>query len=177
MAEIGPFTQPIFVEERYQQKRNILDYFRLIGFLLLTIGLVALIIFCFWAYVFPFIPIIIVAWIYFGYRLFISTKREYELILTNDQLDIDMIHGKKRRKRLFTINCREVQSFFQKNNQSEYDTKTKGCTSFDCSKLPDDPLNKVIIWMEKGRPSSVIITPSEEMTRQIEKYIPQSARS
>ncbi|MGB3990621.1 MAG: DUF6106 family protein, partial [Acetivibrionales bacterium] len=44
---------------------------------------------------------------YLGYRLITSRNIEYEYIVTNGDLDIDVIISKRKRKRIFSANCRE----------------------------------------------------------------------
>jgi hypothetical protein len=53
--------------------------------------------------------LLIVGLIYFGIRVATSRNVEYEYIVTNGDLDIDMIVAKRKRKRIFSANCKEFE--------------------------------------------------------------------
>lgn len=59
---------------------------------------------------FGFAPIIIIAFgaCYLAYILLTGTSIEYEYIITNNDLDIDRISGKRKRKRLITVKLNTV---------------------------------------------------------------------
>ena len=49
--------------------------------------------------------------IFLGYRIITSRNIEYEYIVTNGDLDIDIIVAKRKRKRIFSANCKELTSY------------------------------------------------------------------
>ena len=50
---------------------------------------------------------LIAALIYGGYHLIRSRNIEYEYIVTNGDLDIDKIIARRKRKRIFSANCKD----------------------------------------------------------------------
>lgn len=62
------------------------------------------------ALMFGFLPIIIIGFgaCYLAYLLLTGTSVEYEYIVTNNDLDIDKISGKRKRKRLITVKLNTV---------------------------------------------------------------------
>ncbi len=54
----------------------------------------------------PFTAMISFGLIYIAYRLFISTNVEYEYSLTNDELNIERITAKRKRKQVFYASCK-----------------------------------------------------------------------
>ena len=81
---------------------------------LITMGGALVIAVCvFAAVLFGFLPLIIVAVgaLYLAYILFCGTMVEYEYIVTNNDLDIDKITGKRKRKRLVTLKLNTVKQW------------------------------------------------------------------
>lgn len=73
-----------------------------------TVAVIALSVFG--AMMFRFTPIIIIGIgaCYLAYLLLTGTSVEYEYIVTNNDLDIDKISGKRKRKRLITVKLNTV---------------------------------------------------------------------
>ena len=81
---------------------------------LIAVGALLVIGVCvFAALMFSFMPLILVAFGagYLAYILFGSTFVEYEYIVTNNDLDIDKITGKRKRKRLVTVKLNTVKQW------------------------------------------------------------------
>jgi len=49
--------------------------------------------------------------IYLGMKIFANLSYEYEYIITNGELDVDKIIGKKKRKRLVSVNSKNFTAF------------------------------------------------------------------
>ena len=60
---------------------------------------------------FAFLPMIIIASCFVVYCLVIYNSIEYEYILVNNELDIDKIMGKSKRKKVITIKKNQIDDF------------------------------------------------------------------
>lgn len=60
---------------------------------------------------FVFLPIIVVASCFAIYYVVIYNSIEYEYILINDELDIDKIMGKSKRKKVITVKKNQIVDF------------------------------------------------------------------
>jgi len=63
----------------------------------------------------PFI--FVVGILYLAYQLILSRSVEYEYAVTNAYVDIDKIIAKRKRKRLFSADCREFEIVAKVNSQ------------------------------------------------------------
>ena len=60
-----------------------------------------------------FAPLFWLIIIFFAYFIFRRLAVEYEYALTNNELDIDIIYGKAKRKRGFSGNVKDIEAFRQ----------------------------------------------------------------
>ena len=110
---------------------------------------------------------------YLAYVLITSRNIEYEYIVTNGDLDIDMIISKRKRKRLFSASCKEFDivspvksSHF---NQSVQNIKNR----IDASSSADSPDAYFITLNYNGERTLVIFEPTEKMLTNFRIYIPR----
>lgn len=120
------------------------------------------------------ISLIIAAGIaYLGYRLLSSRNVEYEYIVTNGDLDIDKIISRRKRKRIFSANCKEfdivapVKSDSYNRSAQEIKKKIDASSSMDSADAWFVSLNY------KGEKTVVIFEPDERMLKNFKIYIPR----
>ena len=109
LRPIGGIPLDVFIEKIIKRKKTPFDYIAtavlIIAGVALIIGLSAV------QYVQDFI-IIITAGVIFGLYMFVKYNSvEFEYAVLNGDLDIDKILGMSRRKRLFSVSCREFEVF------------------------------------------------------------------
>jgi len=75
-----------------------------------------------------FFPLLLVGIIFGTYVMFRRFNIEYEYVLTNNELDIDIIYGKSRRKRVFSANVRDFDAF-RKIGQTDMEHSFSGATT------------------------------------------------
>ena len=94
--------------QKQTQPKDVALRILIIAAALIIVGLSA-----YTALLFGFLPLILVGAgaIYLGYILFCNTFVEYEYIVTNNDLDIDRISGKRKRKRLITLKLNTVKEW------------------------------------------------------------------
>ncbi len=104
----------IFFEQLVIKKKTALDFLKKLGIILLALILFYILVI--------FIPQFFAGFGYFGvmlgvaglfgaYYLISYMYTEYEYIITNGELDIDKIMGRKKRKRIITVNTRDFTEF------------------------------------------------------------------
>jgi hypothetical protein len=117
--------------------------------------------------------IIVVGMVYFVYRIITSRNIEYEYIVTNGDLDIDKIIAQRKRKRIFSANCREfdivarVQS--DKFTSSVQDIKNR----FEVASEVNSPDAYFITLNYKGEKTLVIFEPDQRMINNFKLFIPR----
>lgn len=101
----------IFIEQLYAMPMNGSSYFKKIGIFVLGLLLI-LVLICVGIFVLPYLStIFLLLAVGVGYLIyFLSDKLnvEYEYILTGGVINIDKITNQKRRKRMLTFNCSDI---------------------------------------------------------------------
>ncbi|MBE7047804.1 MAG: hypothetical protein E7393_00315 [Ruminococcaceae bacterium] len=137
----------------------------------------------FGAFISTYVPLVIVAIIYGLMVLLRNFNLEYEYIFTNGDLDIDIIKGRKTRKRLVSFQCKDIEIMasaetgvyaneFNREGiasvyDAVYDTARGGvyCVLFakDGKKhtLSFQPPVKLLEAMQKMNPRCVHLTPED----------------
>ena len=137
-----------------------------------TVLLVVLSVFA--ALLFGFTPLILVAVgvVYLAYILFSNTFVEYEYIVTNNDLDIDRISGKRKRKRLITVKLNTVAQW------GEY-TGNEG-SGVSATVMASDASGYdawyIIADHSKYGKTMVIFTPSKKTISNINFGVPHGAK-
>lgn len=110
---------------------------------------------------------------YGGWRLLTGFSVEYEYTFTNGEIDIDKIIAQRKRKRMITVVCREVEAIGKYNpaahKQAEYQTKIFSCAD------PDDAENTwyLIYRSVNFGKTLVVFTPPEKMLSAIRPFLPR----
>ena len=107
------------------------------------------------------------------YYLFGFLSREYEYILTNGDLDVDCIHGKSRRRRIFSGDLKNFEMMAHVNDMGYESVFKKAVVRKDCS--DGQPSNNTYKFAApyKGKLMSVVFTPNDEMLRLMAPYLGQ----
>jgi hypothetical protein len=124
---------------------------------------------------FPFSMLLAGVFIYLGWYLSTGMNVEYEYILTNDDLDIDKIIAKRKRKRLISI---KVSSFTDFKKLTETDADAGSRTLVDCAGVGYDSADTYIADFKHDKlgDARLVFSPSEEMLRELIKVFPRQLR-
>jgi len=107
------------------------------------------------------------------YYAVISRNLEYEYILTNEELDIDVIIAERRRKRIFSSDCRDFEFLTRlKNGRFEKEIgearkRIEAVSSMNSGDIYAAVLNY------KGTRTAVFFEPDERMMAIFRRYIPK----
>lgn len=110
------------------------------------------------------IPIAAAVWVLRGVSI------EYEYIVTNNEMDIDKIIGRRTRKRLITVNLNSAEDFGGYPEKEEVDAET---TVQATSGLERDAHYLIVNHNDYGK-VKVIFNPNEKLREAIAREFPKS---
>lgn len=117
-------------------------------------------------------PLAIVGLVFGAAFLASKYKREYEYSLTNNEVDIDVIYNKERRKKILTIDFKKIDimaSIKDERHQESLERAQKTINASDGEFTKD---TYAIIYPVEGVPTKILITPNEEMRTLMYKQAP-----
>lgn len=119
-------------------------------------------------------PIITVGVLLGAGYLFIMFSREYEYILTNEELDIDVIYNRSRRKRVTTVNLRKMTIMAAMDDANHrHEIEGRGVSKvINASDNSNDKNTYVIIGETQFGTTKIIISPSEDFLDEMFKQAP-----
>lgn len=109
--------------------------------------------------------------LYLAYFAFIYQNVEYEYILTDSFIDIDTILGRRKRKRLLTVDCKDFEVLAPANSGG-YIKEYHYSRVLDYSSYRENPRNYFAIFEQEGETVCLIFEPNETMLKNIKKFIP-----
>lgn len=117
-------------------------------------------------------PLLAVGACYGAYYLITSMNIEYEYSVTNGELDIDQITAQRKRKRLVTVNCRDVEAFGKykaaEHQGKNYQTKVLACD------YPDNPdLWYAAIRLKQSGLTLVVFNANQKMLDGMKPFLPR----
>ena len=95
-----------FVEHIVRRKRGGAELLMKIGYVILALILIGLA-YWFLTSFFPFFFAVILILLFFAFKY---TVKEFEYSFINGDVDVDRIDGKRRRRTVLSVNCREIAS-------------------------------------------------------------------
>ncbi len=117
-------------------------------------------------------PLIIVG-VFFGSRYLVtSLNLEYEYALTNDELDVDKIINKERRKRILTLTLEEMDLMAHVSNEKYQNRFNQAEQMIDASSGEEGPNTYAILFKQKGVPTKLIFEPSESIQKGLVRQAP-----
>lgn len=161
----------IFLEKIVRRKRTVQDSIFIAGIILVSLLLIMI------AGSIKFLSsllLIIIAGIgYFAYVFIRGRNIEYEYIVTNGDLDIDMIIAQRKRKRIFTGSCKDFE-VVAKMTSGQYDhnrqnikKRIQAVTAMDSQDV------YFISTVKDGEKVIVFFEPHVKMIESFKKYIPR----
>ena len=155
-----------YCEQLVKVKKGAKFYFGIIG-IWFAVLLVSLLAFLFLRIL---SAVIIVAAGYGAYYLCGFLSVEYEYIITNGTLDIDIIYSKRSRKRLATFELSEVDSIDKYKGESLDKNRYKKLV-FACNK-DDENAYKFVFNGDSGL-AVAVISPDDRTKSEVVKFVPK----
>ncbi len=124
-----------------------------------------------------FFLLIAAAIVYFLYQFITSRNVEFEYIVTNGELDIDMIIAQRKRKRIFSSSCKEFE-ILAKLKGGLQDRRVEGVKKkiFAISSIESEDVYFALLNY-KGEQTAVFFEPNEKMLKSFKLFIPRKIES
>lgn len=157
----------IFIEKLIRKKRTTKDYLIVATVIYLALGA-------------NFIAIMVpllrgITLLFSGICIYFVIRRtyiEYEYSLTNNELDIDIIVGKKNRRRLFTASCKDFEMFGRIDHDKYNEVKTIEKKIMAITSKDSKNVYFVVLQFEGAR-TLLLFEPDERMVEHITNCIPR----
>lgn len=159
----------MFIEKIVKRRKSLLD------FALILLILVAVVAASFLAmlYIPDFALIVTAGVVYLAYYLISMRNIEFEYAVTNGDVDIDTIMNQKKRKRVYSGNCKDFELVARvKSNQYTRDMK-------ECKNVKDfsSHAENADVWFvslrKEGQHTVILFEPSEKMLDSFMMFIPR----
>ncbi len=117
--------------------------------------------------------IIIIGLLYLAYILLSKLNVEYEYAVTNGDFDIDMIINQRKRKRMFSANCKDFE-VVAKVNSSQYTREIQQCKNVkDYSSHSKTAEVWFISMRTEGKQTVILFEPLPQMIVNFRTFIPR----
>lgn len=161
----------IFLEKIVRRKKTIVDSAIIAGIIVLAILLIMIL--GSFGFLRSFAPLFIVGIGYIAYVFIRSRSIEYEYIVTNGDLDIDMIIAQRKRKRVFSGPCKEFE-MVAKLTSGQYDHNIQSIKNRVMAVSSMESPDVYFISLAKdGKRTLVFFEPHAKMIESFKKYIPR----
>lgn len=117
-------------------------------------------------------PVIIVGIVFGTAFLMGKYKKEYEYSLTNHELDIDVIYNKERRKRLLTIDLKQIDMMASIKDERHKPSLERAQKTINASDGEYNEGTYALVYAVEGVPTKILFTPNEEIRTLIYKQAP-----
>ncbi|WP_070000308.1 DUF6106 family protein [Cellulosilyticum sp. I15G10I2] len=117
-------------------------------------------------------PILILGVLFGAAALFSKFNKEYEYILTNNELDIDVIFNRSKRKRVLTINMKAIEIMASIHDDRRKSELQKGNKVINASDGKNGANTYAIITSKDGTLYKILITPNEAFLNELHKQAP-----
>ena len=161
----------IFCEYIVKKQRNVKDFLVIIGGYILAFVLTVLFLGIGAKYFNGLALLVICAFWYGAYQLAKSRYIEYEYALTNNELDVDKIVAKKRRKRILTIDFHNIELCAKADSEHMNDSQT--AKQYDFTGESENDIYFVDYTNDSGR-VRVLFQPTDRMKESIRLINPRN---
>ncbi len=159
----------IFIEKIVKRRKTPTD----IAFAVLMVLVALILSFVAFTFLQSFAIVVVFGIGYLAYILITRRNIEYEYSVTNGDLDIDMIANQRKRKRVFSMSCKEFE-VVAKVKSAQYTHEMKECkTVKDFTSLSPNADIWFIFHRQGGTPTVVLFEPTSQMIDNFRTFIPR----
>ncbi|NLW12710.1 MAG: hypothetical protein GX028_11945, partial [Clostridiaceae bacterium] len=105
-----------------------------------------------------------------------SLNKEFEYIVTNGDLDIDMIIARRKRKRVLSVKAKEFELMAQTGTVDERDSENSRYKTLDFSSSLNSKDRWFILTNYKSEKVKVIFEPDERMLKNLKRFNPSKIK-
>ncbi|MDD6374627.1 MAG: hypothetical protein PUG07_02355, partial [Ruminococcus sp.] len=120
-----------------------------------------------------FLLVLVIGAIYGAYYLLTGCYTEYEYTVTNGELDVDKIAGRRKRSHLLTVPVSKFTGFGFYTDQTD---DPSDATLFLCSDNTGENAYYADFTTEEYGTARLIFTPNEEMVQTIVLFLPAALK-
>ena len=162
----------IFLEKIVKRKKTLSDFAIIFGIIFLGI-LIIFLLSSFNKTLGSFLPLLVVGIGYIAYAFIRNRNIEYEYIVTNGDLDIDMIIAQRKRKRIFSASCKDFE-MVAKLTSGQYDNNIQSIKNrlIAVSSMNSTDIYFALLFKD-GQKMLVLFEPHAKMVESFKKYIPR----
>lgn len=117
-------------------------------------------------------PVAILGVLWGAWFLMSKLKKEYEYSLTNNELDIDVIYNKERRKKIMVIDMKKIHVMASIKDDRKQDEIERAQKIMDFSNGEMTQDTYAIVCEKDGSVVRVLITPNQEILNLMYKQAP-----
>lgn len=117
-------------------------------------------------------PLVVVGLVIGANYLVKSMNLEYEYALTNDELDVDKIMNKERRKRLLTIDIKEIHMMAHITDGLRKGDMERAQKTIDVSSGVEGPDTYAILFMHENTLTKLVFEPNDGIQKSIYRQAP-----
>lgn len=165
----------VFVEQIVKKKWEMMDIFKVVGIILLTIILtfVCMVILPTVHQIFYSLSIMLAAGVLFGaWYLLTSMSLEFEYAVTNGDISVDKIIAKRRRKRLVTVDAKNVEAIGE-YKEADHIARRYDKTLITCESLTGEN-NWYMNFHHKTYGNTLLVfSPDERTLKAIKPFLPR----
>ena len=149
----------VFKEQIVKKDPKTIDSLKRAGIIILAVILIII------AFLFiqGFAPIISLGIGFGAYMLMSFLNIEYEYVFTNGDLDIDIIYNRSRRKRLMTVNMKEIEIMAHIEDKVHAGDFSSAQETIDYSSGTPNENTYIFLTTFKSKKVRVIIEPNEKL--------------
>jgi hypothetical protein len=166
------YKMDLFIEKIVAKKKGPSEYIQITAVIFLAfIIILASLFFELPTYIMQLMPLIWAAVIYGAYIFVRSKNVEFEYAVTNGDLDIDKIIGRRKRKRIFTGHCTNFE-IIARMHSDKYNQNYAAITKkiIAVSSLQQDDVYFLVMQYNNAR-TAVYFQPDEKMLKAFRVYI------
>ena len=148
----------MFVEKIIKRRKSGLD----MAITALIIVAAIIISFALLIFIPGFAPVLVAGVGYLAYILISQRNIEFEFIVTGGELDVDMIINQKKRKRVYSGNCKDFE-LVAKVKSDKYTREIKESKNVKDFSSHDERADVWFIQIVQGTPTVILFEPTQSM--------------
>ncbi len=164
-----------FIEVLVRPRRRPTDWLQTAAIIIAYLFLVYLAL-VFVQYIAFLLPLVVFGGAWGAWWAISSQNREFEYVVTNGDLDIDMIIARRRRRRSFQVKGKDIEVMASCSSDEYRQVQRQKLQTRDYAANPGDAKNWFIVSQFKGQRQLTLISPEERVIRAIHRYNPSRVR-
>ncbi len=161
----------VFVEKIVKRHKTGKEVLVIVGLFVAAFVLILALLF-FLEYVSVLFPILLAAILYGLWHFLTAQNREFEYIVTNGELDIDVIIARRKRKRVFSAKARDFDVLDSCDSPAYQQALRGRQVTLDCSTHPKSDRNWFLVADHKGQRTLLLFTPDDRILKNLKRYNP-----